>query len=314
VDAAWDLRATLGPIAWAALEEGDERRVALKELIETEPGRVQDIYDKALECFGLGDRPLPERLEINVLEDEHGQYGFFVESPEPIPWKLDGQGRVSLRVKKGMEEVASPTPAYGPAKLIGCNLGEEQVTLLVQADVDLAGYRIEQVNGEGDGGVLYYEFCARSRFQAGTVLQIHASEPPAEPTAGVDQKDLYGATAGIVSDAGSTLRLCDAKGREIHRRQFTPVPFVSYNLAMTSPGASRTFVLAPDADGTRTFLFLREKHDGEHRWLDDLADGVYRFDWTFERDAGDKLPVLRRCGSTSAERAVIEFKLPAELP
>lgn len=316
VDAAWDLRATLGSAAWVALEEGDARLVALKELIETKPDRVQDIYDRALECFGLGDRPLPERLEINVLEDEYGRYGFLVESPEPIHWKLNGPGRVSLQVKKGMEEIASPTPAYGLAKLIGCKLGEEQVTLLVQADVDLAGYRIEQVNGEGDGGVLYYEFGARSRFQAGTVLQLHVSEPPAELKAGVEQKDLYGATAEIVSEAGSTLRICDAEGREIHRRRFAPMSFVSYPMVTTDPDATRNFVLAPDADGTRTFLFLREKQDGVHRWLDDLTDGVgvYRFDWTFKRDTGDSLPLLRRCGITTAENASIEFKVPAELP
>jgi len=284
-------------------------------LIETEPGGAQELYKKALDYFCLADRPLPERLEISVLEDEYGRYGFFVESPEPIPWKLNGPGRVSLGIGKGVGDIVSPMPAYGPVKLIGCKImGMDQVDLLIQADADLSGYRIEQVNNEGDGGPLYYEFSAGSRFQAGAVLHIHAGEPPAEATAGVGQKDLYGATAGIVIEAGPTLRICDADGREIHRRQFGTMSFESYSMVTTDPDATQTFVLAPDADGTRTFIFLREKRDGEHCWLDALPDGVYRFDWTFERDAGDKLPVLRRCGVTTVERAVIEFKLPAELP
>jgi hypothetical protein len=315
------VRATLGPAAWTPLQEGDEndkRRDTLKGLIETEPGGAQELYEKALEYFCLADRPLPERLEISLLEDDCGRYGFFVESPEPIPWKLNEPGRVSLTIGKAVGDIVSPVPAYGPVKLIGCEIsgitGTDQVDLLIQTDADLAGYRIEQVNNEGDGA-LYYEFSAGSQFQAGAVLHIHAGEPPAVASAGIGQKDLYGAIAGTVIEGGPTLRLCDADGREIHRRQFGTVLSESYDMVTTDADATQTFVLGPDADGTRTFIFLREKQDDGQCWLDALPDGVYRFDWTFKRDTGDeKLPVLRRCGVTTAEEASIEFNVPAELP
>jgi hypothetical protein len=299
IDAAWDLRGTMGAAVWPDLTQAQQDE--LKGLIETPHPDLKKIYDKSIEFFSLEGRPLPERLEINLLKDDHGQYGFMIESPEPLEWRLDGKGRVTLKVFWSDTAMESPLPAYGSVKFIDCNLLAEWVEILVQTDIDLSDYKIERIYTDGSAPDLYYRFGVDSQYRAGTRIRIHSGSTPSEPF-DLERKDIFmGTGADILSNSGETLRLSDTEGHEIHRRQFTPREFTILDT-----------VIAPDSDGTRTFVFLRDKDSGE--WINDIADGRFRFEWEFRRDAGSDLPILRRLGSTAPEQATLEFNVPAELP
>jgi hypothetical protein len=307
VDAAWDLRKTLGAAAWTD-PSGDVDKQAelakLKDEIEKDPPDLEDIYQKAAGYFGLQDRPLPERLEINVLQDDHARYGFMIESPEPIAWEVTGKRRVKLDVAKAENMLECPKPAYGPVKLIDCRLQEEWVEVLVQTDLDLSGYKIEHIDPMADSSIppdVYYTFAPDSKFRAGTAVRIHTHSQPDNYVPNVERKDLFlEAGPDVLNNAGETLRITDAESREIHRRRFAPMEFEKLRA-----------VIAPDADGTRTFVFLR---DNSGAWVSQVPGGAYRFVWTFRRNAGSKLPILCRRGSTADEEATIAFNVPAELP
>jgi hypothetical protein len=304
VDAAWDLRKTLGAGAWTVPSEDDGKQAELDKLKKEikDSTDLDKIYQQAVAYFGLQDRPLPERLEINVLQDnDDARYGFMIESPEPIAWETPGkQGRVTLDVQRSADPMESPEPAYGPVKLIGCCFTESWVEILIQTDLDLANTRIERIDAPNDNATLYYEFKADSKFRAGTVVRIHVGQQPGNYVPGVERRDVFGVSGDVLTDTGITLRVIDAGEREIHRRQFLPLSWVS-----------RTFVLAPDADGTRTFVFLR---DDAGAWVNQVPNGAYRFAWTFRRNVvGSDLPVLRRRGSTISEQASIEFNVASKV-
>lgn len=303
VDAGWNLRATLGLAAWPE-ELTQERQNALnglKALIEDAHSKRDDIFQKTVDLFKLEDRPLPEQIEINVLEDANGRYGFMIESPEPIQWRIDRKGRVTLeKVQRSDNMIAPSMPAYGPVKFIDCDLQADWVEILVQTDLDLSGYKIERIYSSTPPDT-YYRFDEGSRFRAGTIIRIHSGFPPPAPQPIQERKNLYvGPSASILGNAGEILRISDQEGREIHRRQFAPSDYETFT----------SFVIAPNADGTRTFLFLL---NNSGVWINQIPDGVFRFYWHFLRDAGPDLPVLRRSGSTTPEKTFIEFNVPAEL-
>lgn len=306
VDAAWDLRGTMGAAAWPDLTQAQQDE--LKGLIETPDPDLNMIYDKSIEYFGLEDRPLPERLEINVLEDANGRYGFMIESPEPIQWEVNEPGRVTIeKAEKAVDTVDPPSPAFGIVKFVNCVLSgdgdeDEVVDILVQDDVDLAGYKIEHAYNTTTPFDTYYEFAPDSHYRAGIVIRIHSGEAPFSASPNPEVKDLYiGSSAEILSNDGETLRLVDSEGTEIHRRKFIPTTFAEFS----------NIVLAPDSDGTRTFIYFL---DDNTDWLSQLEQGTYRLTWAFKRNAGNNLPILRRFGSADAEQAVLEFNIPAQLP
>lgn len=302
VGATWDLRATLGPLAWPELTQ--QQRNELKILIESTNPQREEIYRKSIELFALRDHPLPERLEIQVLKDSNGPYGFLIESPEPIQWRHQGKGRVTLEVRRAVNNMESPLPAYGPVKIIDCDLLGDWLEILVQTDIDLSGYKIERIDPATDTSILpdvYYTFGPNSKFKAGTVIRINTHSQPNNYVPSVERKDIFiGTDSDILSNTSEMLRIIDATGREIHRRQFAPREFEKLQT-----------VIASDSDGTRTFVFLR---DSSRTWISQLPDGTYWFQWAFRRNAGGGLPILRRRGSTAPEEATLEFNLPAELP
>jgi hypothetical protein len=310
IDAVWDLRTTLDSAAWTDLTQS--QRDELKGLIEAPNPDLEKNYDKSIEFFGLEGRPLPERLEINVLKDDNGTYGLMIESPEPIAWKLPeqiqskfkGQGRVTMRAEKTTDTVEPPSPAYGPAKFIDCVLsGDEYIEILVQADIDLSGYKIERAYPDPTPPETYYSFSPNAHYREGTIIRIHSGLAPSNSTPNPERKDLYlGSSVEILSNDGETLRLLNPEGNEIHRRTFVSISTTFNELS---------HVIAPDADGTRTFIYFL---DDNSDWISQLANGSYRFTWTFQRNAGNDLPILRRFGLTALEETVVEFNIPAELP
>jgi len=302
VDAAWDLRATLGSSAWSELTQ--EQIDELEEMIEAVHPQREEIYKKSLELFSLKDRPLPDRFEIQVLKDSHGPYGFLIESPEPIHWRHEGKGRVTLNVRKSENNMASPVPAFGPVKIINCSFPNEWIEILVQTDLDLFGYKIECIDPMVDSSIppdVYYTFDSHRKFKAGTVVRINTHPQPYNYVAHVERKDIFiGSDTDVLNNCGETLRIIDATGHEIHRRQFAPRAYVSMQT-----------VIASNVDGTQNFIFIR---DSSRNWISQLPDGTYRFQWIFKRNAGGDLPILRRGGSTAQEEVTLEFNLPSELP
>ncbi len=293
IDSAWDLRTTLGLDAWP-----QDKLSELRSLIEADDVAESQLFEKATACFGVSGRPLPERLEIDVLEDSAGRYGLLIESPEPIEWLKDGEGRVSLSVEYSEASDVALGPAYGPLKLIECNLaGDEWVEVLAQTDLDLSGHKIERVSDKAPTE-LFFVFPAGTRACAGTQLRVHSGRRPPPAPADAVRKDIYAERIGKVLDnEGSVLRILDPHGKELHRRQFAPRNCVSL----------QNVLLASDPDGTRTFVFLKDSNGGSMRKLE---DGLYSMIWQFRRNAGPRIPVLWRHGSCDSETATIDFSLP----
>jgi hypothetical protein len=242
-------------------------------------------------------------LEIQGLDDNNGRYGFLIESPEPIDWVNNGQGRVSLMVEHSPSAMTGAEPAFGAVKLINCSLqNPEWVEILVQEALDLSGYEIKRQRELDDGSIElwdYHEFAPGSQMSAGSVIRVHrGDELPASTDP--ERVDIYkGSGVNLLRNGGEVLVLLDPSGREVHRRHFMPDGEFT---------TSYDVVIAPDQDGTRSFIFLR---DGG-TFVDQVPDGSFRLSWTFHRrDAGEDRPILRRRGSTNPEQATIEFNVPA---
>jgi hypothetical protein len=305
IDAAWDRRRIAGMGASGNLTQN--QRNQLESMIQTND---PSLYTMATDIFDVDETTkLPDRLEIQLLEDDNGRYGFLIESPEPIDWCQNNTGRVSLEIEYSPEAMAKTTPAQGIAKLVDCNLQDpEWVEILVQDDLDIAGYKIQHASGNFDEEYElqdYYVFPERSLMRAGTIVRVYRGND----TAGTEKPERINRFAdrptNLLKNTGELLALLELGGNIIHQRHFLP------ESAFSKPYHAGEAVLAPDADGTRTFIFVIESATADFQ----IPNGSYRMHLTYRRrDAGEDRPVFRRDGSTEPEETFIEFNVPGELP
>ena len=79
-DAVWDHMALLNnpmfEIDTAALNAALQNADGLEEQVQ---------FEQLMRVFDLSPRPLPQQLEISLLNDKNQSYGLLLESPEPLP-------------------------------------------------------------------------------------------------------------------------------------------------------------------------------------------------------------------------------------
>jgi hypothetical protein len=296
----WDSDAVLdSPRAALTTTEQTALRAAAQQ------GKPADFETLA----SLFQRPvgvLPDALEVTLLRDAAGPWGFLVESPEP----LDGQ-RVTATLR------SSPTPTTeaihrGPVQLrdvafgnqAGTNYNTEWVELIVVEPCAIAGLMLEHLADPTQPEVFTTldTITGSGRFEPGDIIRIHAGiAPPSPPDDG--RQHLYltavGGTPTWMLHAGRDVcRLVDANGIEVDRQEFL---------------ASYTTVSALwiwNADRTRAFVIPSVVAAGPTS--DPVPSGTYRIQWQFARDISTAVPgapILRQSGRKDPEAAVTQFSV-----
>jgi len=271
------------------------------------------MFDEMAALFKLGHRSLPERVEITLLRDGSRSYALLLESPEPIEW-----ARTNLTVRRSADSGLLQTRATGSVKIIGVSLSppvtnetaynSEWVDLLVQTDTNMSGFAIEHTGGEADTTPLtkYYEFADEPVMAAGTIIRVHAGTQATDSTPAPECLHRYATPSDEegrwrLNAAGDTLRLVDARNRELQR-------WSVIRAALFQP---LTPVVVRTADQTRALIFFPES---EEIAVGSVPEGRIRLEWHFLRDIGPIAPVLTRGGRNDPEDAVLELSLPASWP
>ncbi len=290
VDVAWNRRASMDA---PFVDLQPAQVAALRTLVEDAGAPESALYEQAASLFGLGSESLPDGVEVQVLADANHRYGFLILSPEPLDWQrtIGGNttGRLTVAVTGSAATMLPGAPAFGAAKLIGCQLGVGGwVELLVREDMDLAGWVV-------GGPAVYHTFPSGPIVRAGTVLRLYAGDVPVGAALGESVAIANAGDAAVLDPGGVVLALEDPHGRVVHRRQF--LTDASFDRAIDAR-------LAADSDGTRTFVFLQD----HGAYVDDVPDGSYRLAFTYRRSgAGQGRRLLRRNGSADSEVGKLEF-------
>jgi hypothetical protein len=309
--AAWDRRRAAA-VPWTPLDAATQAE--LRALIEADSLDEPALYAHAAAVFGLSAAALPTVVEIQVLEDANGRYGFLLESPEPLDWRRGAApaeglgtgavaGRVSLALSQAPQALPGPSLAPSHVRVISCDIANEVIELLVKDDLDMSAFAVERVVGAGAVQTTepIHKFPAGTHYRAGTRVRL-ATQAQAGTTAGPDVVEVgLGAQTEMLGDQAETIRVVDASGHEVHRSPFLP----------RTDYVAQSIVKASDADGTRTLIFVRAT-DGT--WNTDLPDATYQLALEYRREAGTARPVLRRGGSTASEHVLLSFRVPALLP
>jgi hypothetical protein len=314
-DAAWD-HLTIAALGTNLLVTAEDA-TALSDIVRAKrdehpgfdlPWEAAAFEDLAQNIFTLGQRALPDRLEITVLRDAQRSYGLLLESPEPLEWRrtsvaihhapameaVDGRPRAALKIIGGSLASAD-----------GADFNEEWIDVLALADADLSGVTIEYAVSGAGSTANHYTFGPQPPIAMGTTVRVHAGAPPAGTTPASERVMRYATASGEqpiwrLSPSGGIVSLVDGNNAAMHR-------------AEVRPGA--TFQAVPhvvirSADQTRSLIFFTTSSDP----VAEVPQGVLRFDWMFLRDLGPGAPLLTRRGSTAAEQTAIEFHVPAQLP
>ena len=265
--------------------------------------------------FKLRQRPLPERLEITSLLDSIRSYALLLESPEPIDW-----ARANLRVRYMTGVAPTQLSVSSPVKIIEVAFGQrentdpsayntEWVDMLIREDINLNGFTVEHSNSSGQNDnpfIPYYQFHDESVLPTGTIIRIHSGAQAEDSTPILERVHCYATAADgehkwLLNNAGDTVRLLDASGREVYRWSFLP------NNAYQDLDA----ILICNLDQTRVFIFFPNLPPTP---VGEVPKGRLRLEWIFMRNVGANMPVLKRGGSDQPENTSLEFDLPAQLP
>ena len=64
-------------------------------------------FEQLMSLFDLNPRPLPERIEVALMNDRHQSYGLLLESPEPLDWSRTELKLLFAKPADTIEEVDS---------------------------------------------------------------------------------------------------------------------------------------------------------------------------------------------------------------
>jgi hypothetical protein len=162
-DAVWDHMALLNnpmfEIDTAALNAALQNADGLEEQVQ---------FEQLMRVFDLSPRPLPQQLEISLLNDKNQSYGLLLESPEPLPAErvqgitlsmtglsetIDEFDHTLKLIRAGIQRVTPPGGGGKP------DYNKQWVEVLLLEKVDLSGYRIEYRDNtarEDEAFNLYY--------------------------------------------------------------------------------------------------------------------------------------------------------------
>lgn len=306
-DAAWDHMALLDNPSF----EIDTS--SLNSVLQNSDGVEEWIqFEQLMLVFDLHPRPLPQQLEVTVLNDVNQSYGFLLECPEPLPAQ-----RVQ-EITLFRSSVAEPIDEFhNRIKLIGAEIqrttipgtrrsdyNRQWIEILLLERTDLSGYKIEYRDNaadEEDAFNLFYTFAPGSIYPVGTKLIIYNGANPNVLPESTEHMLLYaGHNARSFIPSGTTVRLVDTANKIVHQR-----PFFG-NTSFTV----QDLHLVRSQDETRLFFFVK----GNGLEYSELLNAAYRISFTFLRDLGNGALLLKRFGYSEAEKGQIEFSLPTFLP
>ncbi len=261
-----------------------------------------------MEIFDLSPRPLPQQLEISLLNDKNQSYGLLLESTEPLPAERVQNITLSMTALSETIDEFDHTLKLIRADIKHISTGdynEQWVEVLLLEKTDLSGYRIEYRDnavGEDEAFTSFYTFVLASVYSAGTKLIIYNGVEPADAaTMPTEHVTLYaGHSAESFIPSGTHIRLVDADDTVVHHRPFF----------QDSRYTPQDVHIIRNQDETRLFLFIKE-NGLEYSALQHV---IYRIAFTFLRDTGNDKPELKRFDYNDQEEGQIEFSLPAFLP
>jgi len=261
-------------------------------------------FEQLMTLFDLNPRTLPEKVEVSLIDDKNGSFGLLVESPEPLDWDR-------LQTSLLFAEKNNPVEEFdGKIKVVDASIKKadtdpnaQWVDLLILETTNLSGYMLEYLAVSAAATDAYREFFVfpDEIYLAGTLLRVYNGPDFGVSPDDVEHIQFYAnRSSQTFEPAGTFLRLKTADGeaictRCIYRKQtFTEL---DANIVLNT-------------DGTRLFVFVR---DGSQK-ITDLREGIYRLQFTFQRDIGPDQPALQRYGFSAPEETYLEFSLPALMP
>jgi hypothetical protein len=298
-DAVWDHFTLLQ-------DPGYEIDAAVLELILTNTEEESVQFEQLMALFDLNPRPLPERMEIALINDGRRSYGCLLESAEPLDWNRTELAVSFAELNDVVEEFA------GVVKIIAGSVGSitmpreivisrnnQWVDILVLETADLSNFSLDYLPASENTYREYYRFPANSLYLAGTRIRLYNGSPPASSDE-AEYVALYAGHGTGTLSAGAVVRIKDADNESLHTRAlFSDAAFNDLDSNIIR-----------NQDGTRAFIFI--KSAGAQ--FSELENGVYRLNFEFKRDIGVDAPILKRFGFSDPEKTAIEFSLPGSLP
>ena len=195
---------------------------ALTASLQNTDGLSESIqFEQLMRIFDLSPRPLPQQLEISLLNDKNQSYGLLLESPEPLPAeRVQGITISMTSVSQTIDEfhntlkliradIQRITP---PGEGVYPDFNEQWVEVLLLEKTDLSGYRIEYRDNaaEDEAFNLFYTFAPASVYPAGTKLIIHSGVKPDVATSQRNTCRSMPDTSQPFIPSGTYIRLVDA--------------------------------------------------------------------------------------------------------
>ncbi|MEM6767542.1 MAG: hypothetical protein AAF655_21575 [Bacteroidota bacterium] len=272
-----------------------------------EPEKEYQIAEQLLTMFDLVPRTLPAQVEITLLNDSHGAYGFMLESPEPIPHeRVPNIGLSSVPYEgdiMSQKAAVKIIDAYISGKAqnqTGDNDDRTQrVELLVLEERDLSGYRVAyQENMDAEDSLLFYQFEEESIYPVGTKIVIFYGRESNATHESIEEVHLF-AEMDIQPFSGEKMRvqLLNEEDEILQVHPFFPAKqFMEEYIQVVR-----------NRDHTRFFIMPVSKTK-KVRYVN-LHNGLYRLSLTYLRDVGEDELVLRRFGQTTSESVKLDFVL-----
>jgi hypothetical protein len=184
-----------------------------------------------------------------------------------------------------------PQPAARGVRLVDIGLPSSTtdaghyVELMVDGDVDLAGWRVEWQPADAAADWQAYHVAASvgRSMKAGGLARIFGGANSGTALAG--RATWFGGTVGAVPVSGVVVRLVDPSGSVAHERAAMPI------------GTTVPCGLVPDGDLTRVYVLPATR-----------TPGWWTLELSFARDVGPGEPVLSVGGDTTTETAQIGFR------
>ncbi len=288
-DLAWDHFALLNDPGYTI-----DTVVLEQHLNNGEEEQVQ--FEQLMEHFDMNPRMTPERLEITSISDQNGSYGLLLESPEPFDWS-----RTELTVShSNTSEVIEAHD--GKIKIIGGKTDPSQwIDILVMESTGLADWVIEYRelgSTDEEAYQVYFQFPIGDTYLAGTRIRIHNGVEPIATTGDTEHISLYANnTTETLPLNGSQLRVLNFEAEIMHQRSI---------LDSTTLFTKKDITLLKKEDESKCLLFVNNFSDLHSS----LNTGIFKLDFTFQRDIGTSSTELKRFGFPEAEEATLLFLLP----
>ncbi|MEW5922821.1 MAG: hypothetical protein AB1746_02425 [Candidatus Zixiibacteriota bacterium] len=331
----------------------NDERNTLKDILNklpqfesAEPGNYNPAeenlrFEQISKLLRLSHRQLPKRTEITVLGDDNRDYGFLLESSEPLEWD-----RIQLQIKYqpkfiyvgtfdngehdnpfddigtvdlGGFETDTPivirtevAPYFGNIKFTDAKidagleadaaLNNEWVELLLTESQSLKDYCIKIKDLISDNYIDYFAFSDDKILPAGTIIKVHSGVRPNQDDKEDNIVHYYLGDANV--DGSYKFSIAGNLFQLIDAASNV----VQTRLFIKFNDSYHKFILVRNADETRAFIFLPDNDSP----LGSVPIGRYRLEFCYKKKL-DGLPLLLRNGLSEDEITPLEFSLPAGL-